>query len=380
MDYRPVSETRRTGHSSSSDRKNARISAGENSWSIFVLVVAIILLLIYVITPAPAPRTIEVTLPDFNVTLVCHSALVLANETLCNRTSDCLQGYYYNNDTSCLYLPRPSSVTNCTSACYPNGPTQCDANGQCVGHYSSCVGACEDNPDCNDAFVTNDPVLFYVDLTNHWFYQGMYESGFLCWSGTCIYVIADIYVATGSQPLFWDPENISYAILPLAANIRCTDYLDPVYLAEHQQCLLDERYWLDSTLVNYTYLEGVQGNIANGTFPFQFSVCFFGFTCSRPIYAQVPSPTPEEITRKRSVSAPKVIRREDYGFYPTSKAGEAPMGPPMGIRDPHLQQTFWWNMQHKLKKEMLPRLEHKIEDRLATWTNKKKRNANVAVF
>ncbi len=106
------------------------------------------------------------------VTVQCASGLV-ENDTLCNQTTDCLQGYSDDDGAACLYLARPSNTT-CTTPCYSNGDAMCDARGQCIGDTMACTGTCTANSDCTALNFYNDDVRQYFDPVTGWVWAAWY--------------------------------------------------------------------------------------------------------------------------------------------------------------------------------------------------------------
>lgn len=345
-----------------------------NTLGILVNIVIIILLslLIHqqrVVIPATANVTCNET----------GSSSLVANDTACDQTTECKQGFTTSSDgLSCIYLNRPTNVTNCTSACYSQGDTYCNGNGQCVGNVSACTGQCESTSRCqNDEEggginPLNENVVFSYDPDTGWTYASWYQP-IACWYGRCMWGVLDIFAGSTIEALFQAPTPPYYNFTVLGAQSRCKDYFLPDFLAAHKDCLMLERYMISSDVINYDQFSDY--DYGNESFPFQTSICLLSFSCSIPTEA-----VEEEITRKRDLAIP-FRTREQWGFRATGNPLESPPSSgPLGIRHPALQNLFWSNTRAVIEREAptrLPPLLKRMKEQRDQGQKKKTRNANV---
>lgn len=330
------------GGGGSSVRNRAKATAGTNGFGLLVTIVGIILLSLLLNWNA---STTSATEP--NVTVTCLSSFS-PNNTLCNGTTECLQGFYNEEENDCFYLPYPTSVTNCTSACYSQGDTACDAMGNCVGDATACTGACSMDSYCvNTLEPLNDDVLFYYDPTTFWTYSSWYHPQ-QCVEGTCLWGVLEIFAGSSIYPFFSGPTPVPYNFTVLAAQLRCSDYVRPEFLAEHKECLMFERYLLASSVINYEQFSDY--TYGNESYPFQTSICLISFTCS------VPTQAADIITRRRAVmqtekeeEEPVYKSREAWGFHSTEPGDTVDSGVgPLGATDPRVRNRLWSHLYNMI--------------------------------
>jgi hypothetical protein len=308
-------------------------------------------------SPASAPL-------EPNVTIQCN-ALLTADNVTCSRATECFAGFKNPDNETCTYLPRPTSVTNCSSACYSNstGLTLCDGQGQCVGNTAACYGTCEVNADCDltDKFPLNNDLVYNAARPSLWAYTGWYET-FSCWFGQCISAVLDIFVGSNTWPIFRGPNNVTYNFTVLAGHNQCEDYLDPTFVLEYRQCLTSSRYLLASSMiVDYTLWAG--GSYGNETLPFQLSVCVFRFSCGRSTDFEV------EVKKKKRTAFDETPYKsqEQWGFLPvtgelasrSSAASLASASNPLGTNNPQLRNAFWAK-SHQVVTEAIPKYLERV--------------------
>jgi len=353
-----------------------RATAVLEGLSAVLLTVAFILFLIFTATPQLKGKEKILTVTEPTVLVDCINPYTIANSTVCNKTTDCLQGFLKAPDNNtCTYFPRPNNVTDCESPCFPNRGTHCDGAGQCIGPPESCVGSCFANGDCNEIPMEDDVTSFYSDPVTLWIYSGLFGENGICFNGMCIQLFIDLYIGTTTYPLFVSPSP-QKAIVPLAAHIFCRDYVDRAYYLAHKECLQFERHSVDQGVLNYTQLEDElsPGELyANASFPVQVSVCLITFTCGQTYRASSPTPTPgkrrslvdyqEQETWHQRGEKPG----EAWGFRPHPHPEETPKpGPILGIPYPEQRQELWSFMQRSVTEEVGPKLIERMVEKIKT--------------
>jgi hypothetical protein len=287
-----------------------------------------------------------------NVTLNCSDALV-ADNTTCALSTDCLQGFWAEADNTCAYHPRPTSVTNCSSPCFstPGGSTQCNGAGLCVGDRAACYGTCAMNADCDlvDKFQLNEDLVYEASSPSLWPYTSWYEP-YGCWLGQCVALILEILVGSSVNPIHVHDDNTTYNFTALAANNECEDYLLPAFVDAYRPCLSFSREALASSMVNYSEI----GNnvFGNATLPFQLSICIIRFTCGVSSEDAV-----EE--KKRQQTAYKSA--EEWGFIPATHADRYPLG---DRASPRLNSAFWGKTREIVERALPPFLNHVVKGAL----------------
>jgi hypothetical protein len=292
------------------------------------------------------------TVPSPNVTLNCTDSLV-ADNTTCALSTDCLQGLWDEEDDTCAYHPRSTSVTQCSSPCYSPGTglTQCNGAGQCVGDRDACYGTCEISSDCIlvNKFDMNEKLVGSAAYPSLWPYTSWYEP-YGCWYGQCIGAILEIRVGSSEIPIRYGPDNVTYNFTALAANNECEDYLMPAFVTAYSQCLSISRQAIASSMVDYSEFGGLP--YGNDTLPFQLSVCIYRFTCGV---------SSEDFKKKRSASPDDdhvYVSPEARGFTPASPAARNPLG---DTASPRMQNAFWAKTEEVVKRGIRPFMNHVLK-------------------
>ncbi len=357
-----------------SDRSRSNTVTTLNVLSGILLLVAFILFLIYTVTPQLKGKEKVLTGTDPTVIVDCLNPYTEANSTVCNKTSDCLQGFFVAPDNAtCHYLARPNSVVDCTSPCCTGRGSYCDGAGKCTCSARSCVANCFANSECNDIPMENDVTIFYADPVTTWPWTGVFGENGICFYGMCIQVYVDLYVASTIYPIYVSP-SIQKAVTPLAAAIFCRDYIDDSYYQAHKECLVFERHLLDTTINNYSNLNlNFAGtNDVNASYPLQMSVCLIWFSCGQTYRATSPTPTPG---KRRSLIAHTAHEEaalegekppQAWGFHPHPHHEETPKpGPVMNIPYPEQRQALWSHLHHTIKNDMGPKLLEMLDYKLS---------------
>jgi len=315
------------------------------SWalSIPLLIVSIILL---ALTLGWLPM--KGTSSDPAVTVHCASGLT-ENDTLCDQTTDCLQGFVgpETDPPSCTYLARPTNTT-CTTPCYGRGDGMCDAQGKCVGNLTTCIGTCINNNECTSLGPFNEDVKQYFDPVTLWVWSTWYEPQ-ACYYGSCIYLLFDIETTSTIDALgITPPNNAHYNFTIGGARTRCKDYLNATFYAVYKECLEINRYPLASELIDYSLFSS-NDFYANSTFPFQLGVCVMSFTCSLTMDAAPPPIGKRALEQEEEEQVP-FRSQEQWGFR-RDPSNEAEV--PLGIKHPRAKNEFWAWM-HRTVKEAVP--------------------------
>jgi hypothetical protein len=314
---------------------DTRVVMARNTWfSILFGIVGIILLSMLINKPLPNSASPEPA-PAPNVTVDCITQYE-ADNTTCALSTDCYQGFLRTDAASCAYFARPTSVANCSSACYSAGPTACNGVGQCVGPSSSCYGRCEINADCEfaDKFELNEALVYNAAVPSGWDYSGWSES-IGCFYGKCILTILELFAGSSTNPIYTDPEGLTYNFTLLAGHNDCSDYVMPDFLLRYRECLTFSRELLDYSMIQ-NYFEFGSGTYGNETFPFQLSVCLISFSC-----ADVYQATSAEMSSagagagSLSPSAIPYKSPSEWGIRGPSDSH------PAGIRDPVMRNAFY---------------------------------------
>lgn len=343
--YANLSQEERTAHQKLNLLTRYRRFATNVGWlHNGVYIVIIVLLALLLAKTPPVPDTGSAAAP--NVTINCAATFTYDNAT-CNRSTDCLQGLLNTDGLTCTYLPRPSSVINCSSACYPYGETRCDAAGECTGDAAACFGTCTVDNDCDvgDKFQLNENLLYNAAQPSLWAYSGWYES-FGCWYGSCVIAILDIFAGSNTFPLFLAPPPADAAEVPynftnLAVHNKPQDYFMPDYVEMYKDCLTFSESLLSTGLINYNLFGN--GGYGNTTFPFQLRVTTVSFSCAQPYQAVVPDKRRQ--TYIESVRAIPYKSREEWGFTPVHASADDDVPP---IRDPTLRNAFYAQLHDKM--------------------------------
>lgn len=286
-----------------------------------------------------------------NVTLNCTDALV-ADNTTCALSTDCLQGFWDEAAETCAYRPRRTSVTGCSSPCFSpsTGLTQCNGAGLCVGDTDACYGTCYESSDCElvDKFDLNEKLVESAAYPSLWPYTSWYEP-YGCWYGQCIGAILEIRVGSSEIPIRYGPDNVTYNFTALAANNECEDYLMPAFVTAYRPCLSISRQALASSMVDYSEFGGLP--YGNDTLPFQLSVCIYRITCGV---------SSEDFKKKRSASDDTHVYAspEAWGFTPASAADRNPLG---DAATPRLQNAFWAKTREVVQRGIGPFLNRVME-------------------
>lgn len=321
-------------------------SCATGAFSFIYLAIAIGFLAALIAALANYNRTASCE-PD--VTVNC-SADWVADNTTCALSSDCLQGFVSgaDNDT-CDYYPRPTDVVNCSSPCYsaPGGATQCDGAGSCVGDRTACVGTCAVNNDCDlvEKFQLNEALVYNVLYPTNWPATSWYEPHG-CFGGQCVGLVMEIAVGSTVEPIDDDPEGVTYNFTALAVNNECEDYFLPAFVAEYRGCLVTQRSFLASSMVNYSRF--FSGDLGNSSLPFQLSVCTVRFACG-----ESDEPAPEE---KRALA--DVRSAAQWGFTPAKPAAPEFLGP---HTSPHLRHLFWARTREVVERALDPFIARAME-------------------
>jgi hypothetical protein len=274
------------------------------------------------------------------------------NDTLCNQTTYCLQGFVSSDGLACHYYPMPNTVTGCSDPCYDVGPTQCNGRGQCIGaDDTACVGVCTASSDCPDIF--NWDFQFNADPVNFWQAAGWYNP-YGCNHGACVYMLIDIFAASSPRPIF--KGSTTYEWTPVGSRHPCIDYFLPDAQSMYKSCFRTERYLLDVSMVP-SYTEFSSSSYGNATFPFQLSVCLGYFDCA------VAHPESGDLTIStisKRAAAQDAVHPSTLGFYSTSTE-ETPRGNrPMGLTSAAARNAFWVELRDTvapmLEKQVLPDL------------------------
>jgi hypothetical protein len=287
-----------------------------------------------------------------NVTLNCSDALV-ADNTTCALSTDCLQGFWAEADATCAYHPRPTSVTNCSSPCFsmPGGATQCNGAGLCVGDSAACYGTCAMNADCDlvDKFQLNEDLVYTAAEPSLWPYTSWYEP-YGCWYEQCVALILEILVGSSANPIHVLDDGTTYNFTALAANNECEDYLLPAFVSAYRPCLSFSREALASSMVNYSEI----GNnvFGNATLPFQLSICIIRFTCG------VSSEDAVEEKKKRHGHTDVYKSAEEWGFLPATHADRYPLG---DRASPRMNSAFWGKTREIVERALPPFLDRVVK-------------------
>lgn len=223
--------------------------------------------------PAPLPAPCPIT---------TGAVALVADNVTCGMTNDCQQGFRNADNASCLVLPRPTNQT-CKWACAlseePLGT--CNALGECVGNQSVCPGTCLEDSDCPYSFFSDASDVY--DPDTEWTFSSWYNPK-ECRYGTCVYAVLDIYVVSSEFPNFKedDGKELVKGWWPGASRFQCLDYVNPDLVTDRPGCIRYERFLLSSDMVFYSSYTGIGGAFANGTFPFQVSLCVMSWACSKP--------------------------------------------------------------------------------------------------
>ena len=338
------------------------------SW--IVAAAAVVIIILASLLLAEWPPRVTVTCTDTNSSNSSSVVSYQSNDTLCALTTPCLQGFIFEEGARCMYYPRPTSVTNCSSACYSAelGSTQCNGAGECVGDAASCVGTCTDNNYCDDELLFNvnyELVFSLLSPTSNWVPAGWWEA-FGCWYGQCVFAILDIFVGSSTEPIFQAGSGLTYNLTALSAHHQCEDYVYPAFIATSGQCLRFSRHLLASEVVGDYFDYGHFAAYGNGTFPFQIGVCVISFACgvSDP---NVGIANMSRIPWKRNVETKS---RAAWGFHPvtgelaaaSSAASLANADNPLQLRDPAARNLFWADTA-KWVKGALPKVLAHVEEK-----------------
>jgi hypothetical protein len=315
---------------------NDRIGTLLNVFGCVTLAVSAVLLFILIFSTPREAAPIEFTCP-------LTTAALTADNTTCDRSTECLQGFVSGDNASCTYYPRPTNVTNCTSACYPNGPTACDGKGACVGNAAACVGTCYDGSDCPSSFY-NEDIRFNADDETEWDFSGWY-SPFGCFLGSCVYVVVDIYAVSNKFPILYnDGANLTLGWFPGAARLQCLDYVHPDVRSEYADCLTTDRQLLTPDIIADYGEYGGFLDYTNASFPFQLSACVMSYSCAKMTDDYIDTNGFIESSGNASssnASAPIAFKTASQWGFQALESTRSVGSAAFGIADPALRNIFY---------------------------------------